>query len=91
MKISVVIITFNEEQNIRQCLESVLAVADEIVVVDSFSTDRTEAVYLFFRDVVFLFSRHFFAVTPGASFYVPRLDRFFDGRLVKGCEPRGPT
>lgn len=44
MKISVVIITFNEEQNIRQCLESVQAVADEVVVVDSFSTDRTEAI-----------------------------------------------
>ncbi len=41
MKLSVVIITFNEEQNIQRCLESVQAVADEIVVVDSFSTDKT--------------------------------------------------
>lgn len=41
MKISVTIITFNEEHNIRRCLESVKPVADEIVVVDSFSTDRT--------------------------------------------------
>ena len=34
-KLSVVIITHNEEQNILRCLESVKPVADEIVVVDS--------------------------------------------------------
>ena len=38
--ISVCIITKNEEKNIRACLESVQW-ADEIVLVDSFSTDRT--------------------------------------------------
>lgn len=38
--LSVVIITFNEADNIRECLESVKW-ADEIVVVDSLSTDRT--------------------------------------------------
>ena len=42
--LSVVIITFNEERNIGHCLESVKAIADDIVVVDSFSTDRTEAI-----------------------------------------------
>ncbi len=44
IKLSVVIITFNEEQNIKRCLESVKEVADEIVVLDSFSTDNTEAI-----------------------------------------------
>lgn len=39
--LSVVIITFNEEANIARCLEAVRGVADEVVVVDSFSTDRT--------------------------------------------------
>lgn len=39
-KISACVITFNEEEHIRACLESVKW-ADEIVVVDSFSTDRT--------------------------------------------------
>jgi len=43
-KISVVIITFNEEQNIARCLNSVKNIADEIVVVDSFSTDNTESI-----------------------------------------------
>lgn len=39
-KLSVVIITLNEERNIERCLQSV-AWADEIVVVDSGSTDAT--------------------------------------------------
>jgi glycosyltransferase involved in cell wall biosynthesis len=39
--LSVVIITLNEEKNIRRCLESVRTVADEIVVVDSLSADNT--------------------------------------------------
>jgi glycosyltransferase involved in cell wall biosynthesis len=39
--LSVVIITFNEEQNIGRCIESVKKVADEIVVLDSYSTDQT--------------------------------------------------
>lgn len=43
-KISVVIITFNEEKNIRRCLESVAPVADEIIVVDSISTDKTKKI-----------------------------------------------
>lgn len=40
-KLSVVIITFNEEKNISRCLESVQTIADEIVVVDSNSSDNT--------------------------------------------------
>ncbi len=39
-KVSIIIPTYNEEQNIRDCLESVKW-ADEIFVVDSFSTDST--------------------------------------------------
>ncbi|MCC6768195.1 MAG: glycosyltransferase family 2 protein [Bacteroidia bacterium] len=43
-KLSVVIITFNEERNIGRCLASVQQLADEIVVVDSGSEDQTEAI-----------------------------------------------
>ena len=39
-KVSVIITTFNEEWNIAACVESVLW-ADEIFLVDSYSTDRT--------------------------------------------------
>jgi glycosyltransferase involved in cell wall biosynthesis len=42
--LSVVIITFNEENNIGRCMDSVKDIADEIIVLDSFSTDNTEAI-----------------------------------------------
>jgi len=41
-KISAVIITYNEELFIDRCLASLNGIADEIVVVDSYSTDGTE-------------------------------------------------
>lgn len=44
IKISATVITFNEEKKIERCLASLLGVADEIIVVDSFSTDGTEAI-----------------------------------------------
>ena len=40
-KLSVVIITFNEARNIERAVKSVKNIADEIIVVDSFSTDET--------------------------------------------------
>lgn len=42
-KLSVVVITKDEEKNIHRCLESV-SWADEIIVVDSHSTDRTTTI-----------------------------------------------
>lgn len=44
VKLSVVIITMNEEKNMARCLASVKDVADEIIVLDSYSTDATEAI-----------------------------------------------
>jgi len=41
VSLSVVILTFNEEQHIKRCIESVQALADNIIVIDSFSTDET--------------------------------------------------
>lgn len=46
IKLSVIIITYNEENNIELCLDSVKEIADEILVVDSQSTDRTEEICL---------------------------------------------
>ncbi len=43
-KLSAAIITYNEEKNIRDCIESCLPVADEILILDSHSTDETEAI-----------------------------------------------
>jgi GT2 family glycosyltransferase len=44
LKISAVIITYNEEKNIARCVDSLKDVADEIVVLDCFSTDRTREI-----------------------------------------------
>ncbi len=41
MKLSVVMITLNEEDRLEDALKSCAGVSDEIVVVDSFSTDKT--------------------------------------------------
>lgn len=41
LTLSAVIITYNEEKKIERCLRSLAGIADEIIVVDSFSTDRT--------------------------------------------------
>ncbi len=41
IQLSVVIITFNEEKNLDRCLKSIQDVADEIVITDSFSSDKT--------------------------------------------------
>jgi glycosyltransferase involved in cell wall biosynthesis len=40
-KISVVIICLNEEKNIGRCIDSVKDIADEIIILDSHSTDQT--------------------------------------------------
>ncbi len=44
LALSVVIITHNEERNIARCIASVCALSDDIVVVDSGSTDRTVSI-----------------------------------------------
>jgi glycosyltransferase involved in cell wall biosynthesis len=41
MNLSVAIITHNESQNIERCINSVKAIADDIVIIDSYSTDNT--------------------------------------------------
>ncbi len=46
MKITAAIITYNEERNIDRCLSSLKKIADEIIVLDSNSTDRTKEICL---------------------------------------------
>ena len=50
--LSVVIITHNEEKNLRECIASLCDLADEILVVDSSSTDRTQAIAREFGAVI---------------------------------------
>jgi glycosyltransferase involved in cell wall biosynthesis len=53
-KLSVVIITYNEESNIVDCIDSVKPIADEIIVLDSFSTDKTVQIAESLGAIVFL-------------------------------------
>ena len=39
--ITAIILTLNEEKNIEECIRSIQPVVKRIIVVDSFSTDRT--------------------------------------------------
>lgn len=52
-KLSVAIITYNEEKNIGPCIESCLEMADEIVILDSVSTDKTEKISKSYPSVKF--------------------------------------
>ena len=52
MKVSAVVVCFNEERNIERCLRSLLW-ADEIVVVDSYSTDNTISICKRYTDRIY--------------------------------------
>lgn len=41
LDLTVIILTYNEELHIRRCLENVAPIAKRVVIVDSFSTDKT--------------------------------------------------
>lgn len=53
-KLSVCIATYNEEKNIGACLESIKDIADEIVVVDGSSVDKTVEIAKNFRARVYV-------------------------------------
>ena len=59
LKLSVVIITFNEERNIKRCLDSVVEFADEILVLDSFSVDQTKNIIQQYKFPIQLFEKQF--------------------------------
>lgn len=75
MKLSVVVVTMNEEANLPRCLKSVRW-ADEIVVVDSFSTDATVEVARTFTDHVY---QHEY---PGYSRQVERAVSYASGEWI---------
>jgi heptosyltransferase III len=92
VKISAVVITYNEERNIGRCIDSLFHVADEIVVIDSFSKDRTKEICLEkgVRVVEHPFKSHIdqknFAVTQAIHDVVLSLDadEYLSEELVKG-------
>lgn len=60
MNLTAGIITKNEEDNISDCINSIKDIADEVIVVDDYSNDKTEAI----------------ASSLGARVYKRRLDNF---------------
>ncbi len=86
-KLSVVIITFNEEARITACIESVKDIADEVIVVDSNSTDRTReiATSLGAKVIEHVFNNYIsqknYAITQCSHSFVLSLDA--DERLDK--------
>jgi len=53
VKISACIISFNEQQKIEECLKSLQGIADEIIIVDSLSTDNTLEIAKKYTDKIF--------------------------------------
>lgn len=53
MPISVIVLTYNEENNIEDCLKSVDGCVKEIFIVDSFSTDKTLAIARKYTDLIY--------------------------------------
>lgn len=46
LQIAAIILTYNEEKHIERCISSIIGICDEIFVVDSFSSDKTEELAL---------------------------------------------
>lgn len=67
MSLSICIITLNEEDNIGRTLESVKEIADEIIVVDSGSTDSTVAIAQSYGAKVFVEPWKGFALQKNSS------------------------
>jgi glycosyltransferase involved in cell wall biosynthesis len=51
--LSVIILTYNEEKNIEECLKSVYGWVDDILVVDSYSTDKTLEIARKYTDKIY--------------------------------------
>ena len=80
VRISGVIITYNEEKNIARCIDSLESIVDDIVVVDSLSRDKTREICMAkgVRFVEHPFRSHIdqknFAVTQAQFDYILSLD-----------------
>lgn len=66
-RISVVVITYNEGKNIKRCLKSARRLADETILVDQHSSDRTVQIAKKFGARIFSY-KHTFYVEPSRNF-----------------------
>lgn len=44
LPITAIVLTYNEERNLKDCLDSINDFVDEIIIVDSISNDKTEEI-----------------------------------------------
>ena len=51
--LSAVIVVKNEERNIEKCLNSIKDIADEIIIVDDYSTDNTVDICCRYTDKIY--------------------------------------
>jgi len=65
-KISIIVNTFNEEKNISRCLETVKW-ADEIVLVDMYSEDKTVEIAKKYTNKIYFFEKKYY-VEPARQF-----------------------
>ena len=82
MGISVIVHTLNEEKNIANCLESVKW-ADEILVIDMHSTDKTREIAARYTERVLLHPPMQYA-DPARQFALPAASRRWNGSDWKG-------
>ncbi len=83
-KISACIISFNEEKKIEDCLKSLAGIADEIIVVDSNSTDNTVAIAQKYTDRIIL--QDFLGFIEQKNFAVQQAEN--DWVLSLDCDER---
>lgn len=82
MRVAAVILTFNEEQHLDRCIDSIEGVVDDVYVVDSFSTDGTSSVcarrgVFFLQNPWFNYATQFnwaLSMLPGNVDWVLRID-----------------
>lgn len=85
-KVSAVVIGFNDEPNIAECLETIRW-ADEIVFVDSFSTDNTASIAKKFTERVFQIPFNGFGKLRNEAVSLASYDWIFSLDTDERCTP----
>jgi glycosyltransferase involved in cell wall biosynthesis len=73
MKISAVLLTRNEEQFIRDCLENIADIVDEIILVDGYSEDNTVQIAKEYTSKIYLREPKGF-IEPDRNFAISKAD-----------------
>ncbi len=84
LELSAVVHTFNEEKNIKACLEA-LSWVDEIIVVDMYSTDKTVELARLYTDQIYFFENTGYA-DPARNFALSKATK--DWILVVDADER---